>query len=134
LWIGREVSSPVMARLEAEAHARHIPVVRENRGAPFSWDGVELQFLWPEASPGEIASSASNDDSLVLHLRYGSRSMLLPGDAEKQSEAQILAENDAGALRSDILKVGHHGSKNSTTPEFLTEVQPEVGIISAGED
>jgi len=134
LWIGREVSSPVMARLEAEAHARHIQVVRENRGAPFSWDGVELQFLWPEASPGEIASSASNDSSLVLHLRYGSRSMLLPGDAEKQSEAQILAENDAGALRSDILKVGHHGSKNSTTPEFLTEVQPEVGIISAGED
>ena len=134
LWIGRQVSAPVLEKLELEARAQHIPIVHESRGAPFAWDGVELQFLSPEISSGEGASSARNDDSLVLHLRYGDRSMLLPGDAEQQSEREILDENPAPALHADILKVGHHGSKNSTKPDFLADVHPEVGIISVGED
>jgi competence protein ComEC len=46
----------------------------------------------------------------------------------------MLAENDAGEMQADVLKVGHHGSKNSSTPEFLAAVRPRVGIISAGED
>jgi len=58
----------------------------------------------------------------------------LPGDAEKQVEREILSENGPEAMRADVLKIGHHGSKNSTTPEFLAAVQPRVGIISAGED
>jgi competence protein ComEC len=60
--------------------------------------------------------------------------MLLTGDAEKQAEKEILTENPADALRADVLKVGHHGSKNSTSPEFLEAVRPQVGIISAGEN
>jgi len=83
--------------------------------------------------PEEVAPSAKNNDSLVLRLRYGSRSLLLPGDAEKQVEKEMLEENNADSLRADVLKVGHHGSKNSTTPEFLAAMQPRVGIISAGE-
>lgn len=134
LWIGRQVSAPALQRLEGEAKERDIPIIHESRGTPFVWDGVELQFLWPETSSGESGPSAKNDDSLVLHLRYGDRSMLLPGDAEQQSEREILGENSAQALHADILKVGHHGSTNSTTPDFLAEVRPEVGIISVGED
>ena len=49
-------------------------------------------------------------------------------------EREILSENGPEAMRADVLKIGHHGSKNSTTPEFLAAVQPRVGIISAGED
>jgi competence protein ComEC len=60
--------------------------------------------------------------------------MLLTGDAEKQAEHEILTENSAMALHADVLKVGHHGGKNSTSPEFLAAVQPRVGIISSGED
>jgi competence protein ComEC len=67
-------------------------------------------------------------------LRYGRRSLLLPGDAEKQVEREILSENSPEAMHSDVLKIGHHGSKNSTTAEFLAAVQPHFGIISAGED
>jgi competence protein ComEC len=59
--------------------------------------------------------------------------LLLPGDAEKQVEKEILGENSADSLRADVSKVGHHGSKNSTAPEFLAATQPRVGIISAGE-
>ncbi len=90
--------------------------------------------MWPEIVPEELAPSAKNNDSLVLRLRYGNETLLLPGDAEKQVEREILSENDPEAMRADVLKIGHHGSKNSTTPEFLAAVQPRVGIISAGED
>ncbi len=134
LWIGREVSSPALANLEEMARARNISVEHELRGKSFSWDGVEGDFLWPEITPEEMAPSAKNNDSLVLRLRYGDRSLLLPGDAERQAEREILAENRADTLHADVLKIGHHGSKNSTTQEFLAAVQPRVGIISAGED
>jgi competence protein ComEC len=60
--------------------------------------------------------------------------MMLPGDAEKQAEKQILAENNEDILHADVLKVGHHGSKNSTTEEFLAAVHPRVAVISAGEE
>jgi competence protein ComEC len=90
--------------------------------------------LWPEIGPEEVASSAKNNDSLVLRLHYGGRTFFLPGDAEKQVEREILSANTAEAIHSDVLKIGHHGSKNSTTPEFLATVQPHFGIISAGED
>ncbi|OLC83033.1 MAG: DNA internalization-related competence protein ComEC/Rec2 [Acidobacteria bacterium 13_1_40CM_4_57_6] len=134
LWIGREVSSPALATLEELARDQKIPIEHELRGQSFRWDGIDGEFLWPEIVPEEVAPSAKNNDSLVLHLRYGSRSFLLPGDAEKQVEREILSENSVEAIRSDVLKIGHHGSKNSTTTEFLAAVQPHFGIISAGED
>lgn len=134
LWIGRQVSTPVLEKLEAEARRQRIPIVHESRGMPFEWDGVQLQFLWPQGGWDEAASAAKNDDSLVLHLRFGNRSILLPGDAEQQSEREIITENGPGSLAADVLKVGHHGSKNSTTADFLAEVHPEIGIISVGED
>ena len=46
----------------------------------------------------------------------------------------MLAENDAAVLHADVLKVGHHGSKNSTVPDFLAAVAPQISIISAGEE
>ena len=70
----------------------------------------------------------------MLLVRYGNETLLLPGDAKKEVEREILSENGPEAMRADVLKIGHHGSKNSTTPEFLAAVQPSVGIISAGED
>src|SRR5437879_4687384 len=134
LWIGREVSSPALAKLEELARARKITIEHELRGKSFSWDGVDGNFLWPENTSQEIAASANNNDSLVLRLHYGNQTILLAGDAEKQAEGEILSENSAQEMRSNVLKIGHHGSKNSTTPEFLGAVQPQVGIISAGED
>jgi competence protein ComEC len=90
--------------------------------------------MWPETLREEMAAPAKNDDSLVLQLHYRNRSILLTGDAEKQAEHEILEENSAETLRADVLKLGHHGSKNSTSLEFLAAVRPRVGIISVGED
>jgi competence protein ComEC len=80
---------------------------------------------FPTYVPGP---TATNDDSLVLHVSYGGTAALLEGDAETPSERQMLSEN----LHSDLLKVGHHGSKSSTIPPFLAAVTPRYAIISVG--
>ena len=134
LWIGREARNASLAKLEELAHAKHIPIEYELRGASFALDGVEGEFLWPETSEVEPAVTAKNKDSLVLRLKYGERTFLLPGDAEKQVENSLVTEDSSSELHADVLKVGHHGSKNSTTEEFLNAVKPRVAIISSGED
>jgi len=133
LWIGREVSSRALSRLEELAAHRGIPIEHELRGKSFDWDGVKGEFLWPETEPNDVAQTAKNDDSLVLRLSYRTRSILLPGDAERQAEQRIIAESSTDVLHADVLKIGHHGSKNSTTSAFLREVGPQTGIISVGE-
>ena len=131
LWIGRETETPALGQLKQLAERRHVRIEHEIRGQSFLWDGVQVDFLWPQISPEEVAPSAKNNDSLVVRLQYKERSVLLPGDAEKQAEYAMLSETEK--LRADVLKVGHHGSKNSTMPEFLESVGPQIAIISAGE-
>jgi competence protein ComEC len=133
LWLGRETAAPALSRLKEVAGRRHVPIEHELRGQSFVWDGVTVDFLWPEIRPEEVAPTAKNNDSLVVRLRYGERSLLLPGDAEKEVECAMLQENNPGALHADVLKAGHHGSKNSSMPEFLAAVGVQAGIISAGE-
>jgi len=132
LWIGREVQSASLAKLEELARAHSVVIRKEGSGDSFEWDGVQCKLLWPKKDPGEIYPSAKNNDSLVFRVQYGHRGFLLPGDAETQAEAAILSENPETELQSDVLKVGHHGSKNSTTPEFLAAVHPQLAIISTG--
>lgn len=134
LWIGREEASPTLKNLEELARSRGIPIVHQLRGKSISWDGVAGQFLWPEMSASETALPPRNDDSLVLRLHYRNQTVLLPGDAEKAAERKILMDDNQSTLQADVLKVGHHGSKNSTIPEFLSAVKPRIAIISAGED
>jgi beta-lactamase superfamily II metal-dependent hydrolase len=134
LWIGREVKNPAMVKLETLARERHVLVERESRSKTFSLDGAEGEFVWPDDSNADAATSAKNNDSLVLRLKFGKETLLLPGDAEKQAERTMLAEHPGDELHADVLKVGHHGSKNSTTQEFLEARRPKIAIISAGED
>jgi beta-lactamase superfamily II metal-dependent hydrolase len=133
LWIGREVNNPALAKLETLARERNIPIEYEMRGKQFSLDEVQGEFLWPEISKADTAATAKNNDSLVLKLKYRNRTLLLPGDVERQAEHAMLEQNSAD-LHADVLKVGHHGSKNSTTQEFLDAVEPTIAIISSGED
>src|SRR5260370_39022655 len=130
LWIGREVACPASARLEELARPRKIPIEHELRGKSFRWDGGDGDFLWPEIAPEEVAPSAKNNDSLVLRLHYGGQTFLLPGDAEKKVERENLSENSLEKKQADVLKIRHHGSKKSTTPDLLAAVQPRLSIIS----
>ena len=73
-----------------------------------------------------------NDNSIVVRLQAGNTSFLFTGDAEGDAEQSMLT---AGLnLRSDVLKVGHHGSSYSTTEQFLSAVSPTYAIISVGEN
>lgn len=132
LWIGREVASPAQAALEELARSKGVPIEHERRGGALDWDGVQMRILWPEIAPEETATGPKNNDSLVLRLAYGRRVILLPGDIEKQAEREIVAETPGDGLRADVLKVGHHGSKNSTMEEFLERVRPQIAVVSAG--
>lgn len=82
--------------------------------------------------PIDTAADEPNNTSIVLRIVYGDTSFLFTGDAEREEEQDIL---DAGyTLNSTVLKVGHHGSANSTTYPFLYEVMPEYAVISVGAD
>src|SRR5262249_32945695 len=104
------------------------------RAQSFSLDEVRGEFLWPEDGRDSSALAAANNDSLVLRLTFGNQHILLPGDAEQQAERVILRENSAESLRAEVLKIGHHGGRNSSVPEFLSAVRPRLAIISAGAD
>ena len=74
-----------------------------------------------------------NDTSVVIRVDFGKRSVLLTGDAEKESEADIVSEYSASELKVDVLKSGHHGSRTSSSEALLDKCDPEYAVISCGE-
>jgi len=93
----------------------------------FNLGDMVIKVLHPYQLTGD-----SNVDSLVLQLGCGDVQVLLTGDSEIESEQSMLSENVLQDI--DLLKVGHHGSRSSTSQAFLDVIQPEVGVISAGFD
>jgi competence protein ComEC len=90
---------------------------------------VSAQVLWPPATQDESAPSRNND-SIVLLVRYGEKSLLLTGDLEKLGEAAVLREGVN--LKSDVVKVAHHGSRTSSIEAFVAATRPTLAIISVG--
>ena len=129
LWVGRNEETPPFRQLLAEARAHGVKIVHRTSGETFDWDGVHGDILWPPDSAFE--PEASNDDSLVMRLSDAKVRFLLPGDIQKKVE-EYLAETHA-PLGADFLKAPHHGSKTSSTPDFLAAVAPRVAVASVGE-
>lgn len=128
LWIGHNPDSPAYDRIIKESKALGIRTRQHAAGDSFRFGSTTIQVFSP--APGYTPKATpSNDDSLVLRISYGKTSALLEGDAEAPSEARMVA---LGGLRSNLLKVGHHGSKTSTTPGFLIAVSPSYAAISVG--
>ncbi len=106
-------------------------VVYARRGQEFALgDGAVIEVLFPDSDPREMESNTS---SIVLKLRYGSSTFLFTGDSPKNIE-EYLVLTEGENLQSEVLKVGHHGSRTSTSELFLDEVAPTYAIISAGKD
>ena len=100
-----------------------IPNVGEN----FKLGSADVKIL---AVNGNAADH--NNASIVLRIKYGDTSFIFTGDAEREVEEKVL--NSGYELESTVLKVGHHGSENSTSYAFLRQVAPKYAVISVGED
>ena len=91
--------------------------------------GLYLDILLPVINKKGMSA---HDEMVVARLVYGNNSFLLTGDMEENLENFLLSFG--GSIKSDVLKVGHHGSKTSTSENFLGLVNPELAIISAGKN
>jgi competence protein ComEC len=115
--------------------ASTVPRIRAAAGGNIILDeaaGVWAEILWPPEPRLSGSDAAANDNSVVLRLHHGRLSMLLTGDIEAAAEDAILA---TGAdLSAQLLKVAHHGSEGSSTPEFIAAVAPSLALIGVGAD
>jgi competence protein ComEC len=93
-------------------------------------DGLRLELL----APCSTGYEDMNDYSIVVRAVFGDNAVIYSGDAESLSESEILDSASLGALKADILKVGHHGSVSSTTEEYLSAISPEYAVISCASD
>ena len=111
---------------------RNIPYRQLRRGQVIDFhDGVTMEALSPPDLKSEPSGEPEiNDSSLVLRVKYGKTALLLTGDAGRKAELAMLSNSKL--IWAQVLKVGHHGSSDAATREFLMAVRPEVAIISVG--
>ncbi len=127
LWVGINPENQEMKNLYDAAARNHVTVQHYSAGEVFNWGGSRVQVLSPP--PGwQPQAEPKNNDSLTFLITYGNTSALLAGDLEKKMEQFIALESP----KADVLKVAHHGSATSTTPELLAAVQPRFAVISSG--
>jgi DNA internalization-related competence protein ComEC/Rec2 len=109
----------------------------KNKGLKVSTAKAGLQLQWDDKVTIQMIAPTkaypdANDNSAVIHVSYGNTSFMLTGDAEAESEKGIIASGVN--LQSDVLLVGHHGSKSSTSLDFLKKVKPQYAIIQSGKE
>jgi len=100
-------------------------------GQGWDWDGVRFDLLHPTAGSYAIDRLKSNDRSCVLKISAARGTVLLTGDIEARSERELL-ERVPGDLRADVLVVPHHGSRTSSTDEFIAAVKPRWAVFTVG--
>jgi competence protein ComEC len=122
-------SDPEYARFADTMQAEGVGLFLLGRGDRLRFGAVEADVLWPTRNESADAPS-NNNDSLVLRLRFKDRIFLMTGDIERSAEEAIVSTRDD--LHSDVVKVAHHGSRTSSTQEFVTATRPRLAIISIG--
>ena len=129
LWVGPTPPCDLWTRIQAKARERGTFIRHFQQGDQVAFGGAAIKVLEPSADYIPNAKPGNND-SLVMLIAYRHRTLLLTGDMEKNIEADYALINPWP--HADILKVGHHGSKTSSTPDFLDQVHPGLAVISDG--
>ncbi len=129
LWIGAAPACDEWNHIREMAREFGVQVVPMQQGNGFEYGGARIHVLAPvmDYLPAE---TPKNNDSLVMRVSWRKISFLLTGDMEKPIEQELLA--NGMVAHADVLKVGHHGSKTSTTEPFLDAVHPALAVISDG--
>ena len=114
------------------AQSKNIKIICVSAGDRLKIDNFTyIDIIWPNNNL--IYDNILNNNSIVCKLNYKGNSILFTGDIEKIAEEKILEKYDEEILDSTILKVAHHGSKSSSTKEFIAKVQPRISLIGVGE-
>ena len=131
---GQTYGSATYEKLLREIQENKVGYVKAQRGQTIELDpGIKFEVLNPgKQFLTEVRSGGSleNANSVVLRLSYGDFAMLFTGDAEFETEAQMM---ESGVnLKAQVLKIGHHGSRHATSGKFLETVNPQIAVISDG--
>jgi competence protein ComEC len=121
------------AILEKEIEDKNIKKILARRGQVIDIGGrAFLEILFPDR---DVTNLSSNDGSIVMKLVYGNTSIMLQGDSTSRIEEYLVSlnnESEIENLSSNILKVGHHGSRTSSSETYVESVDPEYAVISSG--
>ncbi|MFA5134345.1 MAG: ComEC/Rec2 family competence protein [Patescibacteria group bacterium] len=112
---------------------KEIEAVSPRARLQYQFGEVDLEILYPFDEISGPFGGDINDTSVVARMQYGSTSFLFTGDASASVEGELLLQYGSAALESDVLKVGHHGSKYSSSLEFLEVVGPRYAVVQVGE-
>ena len=129
LWVSIDSNSKAYCSLLAGAKDFGVEVRHFSAGDHLTWGGTQITILAP-APAYSNPNGPVNNDSLVMRIQYGGSSVLLEGDAEAPSERTMLATGRITPVT--LLKIGHHGSKTSTTQEFFAATAPRDAVVSVG--
>jgi competence protein ComEC len=120
----------LLSSIEAEHELQALrPAERCAAGRQWQWDGVRFEILHPSSADYDSASKP-NAMSCVLRISNARQTVLLTGDLEAAQEQKLVAQG--ARLKADVMLVPHHGSKTSSTPEFLDAVSPRIALVQAG--
>jgi competence protein ComEC len=120
-------NDPEFAKFSATLSETQTHVETIQAGDTIHFGEVEVRVLWPRAG-GE---TSANNDSVVVRIKFGERSILLTGDIEKAAERDLITSQQE--LKADVVKTPHHGSKTSSTLPFVLATKPAFAIISVGQ-
>lgn len=110
---------------------RNIPVSLVSQGESLDFGEVKIEIIYPYRDESAAAVS-DNNHSIVLCVNYRNRKFLFTGDIERETERELIENTDL--LQADVVKVAHHGSKTSSTQEFVKATQSKVAVISVGRE
>jgi competence protein ComEC len=124
--------SKIYQNLQQEIQNKNISNILAKKGMTLDLGGgVFIEILFPDR---DVRTWVNNEGSVVARLVYGNNSIMLTGDATSVTEKIILKENSVSNLKSNILKVGHHGSRTSTSQSFVKAIAPSSALISNGKN
>ncbi|MGC2238276.1 MAG: ComEC/Rec2 family competence protein [Pyrinomonadaceae bacterium] len=119
------------AELYSILQKREIPAIKLARGDVLTFGNVKVEILFPVRDNAQETVS-DNNHSVVLRIIYGTRKFLLTGDIEKEAEKELLQNPEF--LQADVVKVAHHGSRTSSTQDFVNAAQAQIVVIPVGKD
>jgi competence protein ComEC len=126
-WYGLDSPTTEFVEVVETARSFGVNLRPQAAGEEFEFGGIQVRVLSPKA--GDLAAArAQDDESMVLRLQYGNTSALLVGDSHRRTEKVLESEDP----KANLLKIGHHGSLTSSSPEFLEAVDPQWAVVSAG--